>query len=125
LTKYAPPRTEDDNSDNSIADMERGHAVRNIKPHKQTPVSIEDGTTDIETEQTLEDASSEEDTVSMHGIHKQDMTEQDAIPVTMNGIHHVPEQNTASTGATTGDHDATEQEVVPLRTVTSNEDATE
>src|SRR5207302_4901463 len=54
-----------------------------------------------------------------------DMTEQDAIPVTMNGIHNVPEQNTASMGATTGYQDATEQDVVPLSTVTSNQDATE
>ncbi|HYL42803.1 MAG TPA: hypothetical protein VEU97_05410 [Ktedonobacteraceae bacterium] len=121
LTQDAPLRSEDD----SMADTGTDHASRSIQPDKQTPASTEDGTTDIETEQTLEDDSSEEDIASIRAVPKQDTPEQDAVPTGMNGDHNTPEQNTASMGATTGNQDMAEQDAIPLNTATNNHDATE
>ena len=121
LTQDAPLRTEDD----SMADTGTDHASRSIQPDKQTPASTEDGTTDIETEQALEDDSSEEDIASIRAVPKQDTPEQDAVLMGMNGDHNAPEQNTTSVDATPGHQDMTEQDAIPSNTATNNHDATE
>ncbi|MFL5694438.1 MAG: hypothetical protein ACJ795_21810, partial [Ktedonobacteraceae bacterium] len=110
LATDTPLRTEND----SMADIETGHAVENIKPDEQPPTSMEDGATDIEAEQALEEASSEEEAASMLTMREQDTSEQDMVAMSVNGNH------TGQTSPAVAQSNGTPWHIYPLKTLQKN-----